>query len=250
MYPDPQREIFGPKTLLYIGHDMCHYLAKQGVMPILIPDFQGAHQMPGEDEQLFQNFLEQMDGFLFQGGTDVTPELYGETPEHFRWQGDPQRDQYELKILKFALGKQKPVLAICRGMQLLNVHLGGTLYQDLETQLPQAAVHNCEKKYDHLLHEITFTPQGKLEQLYAHESQRRVNSVHHQGIKQLGAGLQVEARCQADQLIEAVSYGEHIWGIQWHPEFFHGLEGQTISPEPLLQKFLHDCQKTRHLSKK
>ena len=142
MYPDHKREIFGPKTLLYMGHDMSHFLGLKGVMPILIPDL--------PDEELFEQFLQQMDGFLFQGGLDITPEVYGETPLNFKFEGDPQRDLYELKIMDFAFKNEKPILGICRGMQLLNVFLKGTLYQDLDIQCKGPLSHLNDELYDEL----------------------------------------------------------------------------------------------------
>lgn len=239
MYPDPHRVIFGPKTLLYMGHDMSHFLGLKGVMPILIPD------LPCEEH--FTRFLDELDGFLFQGGTDVNPELYGQEPKNFRWAGDPQRDFYELKILKYAVEKEKPVLGVCRGMHLINVHFKGCLYQDLATMAPGGPVHYHQDFYDEHTHKVEFVEGGLFKKLYGDSKDRVVNSVHHQGINSLGEGLQVEAKCPCDGVVEAISYTKSkrpglITGIQWHPEFFHTTDKETIQADPILDHFLQLCR--------
>lgn len=247
MYPDPHRVVFGPKTLLYMGHDMSQYLSRNGIMPILIPDL--------EDEKLLKKYLDQLDGFLFQGGTDVNPERYGEKPLNPNWVGDPQRDEYEMKIMEYAFKKKAPILAICRGMQLLNVYLGGSLYQDICYQMPRANVHLHNDFYDEHVHPIEFTPGGILEKLHTGVKETMsVNSVHHQAIKTLGKDLMVEAICPEDRIIEAVSWTNGgdtpyddglVVGVQWHPEFFHTMKNKTISPKPLLDHFLKKCDANR-----
>lgn len=104
MYPDPSRLVFGPKTLSYLENDMARYIARKGVMPVLIPDIA---------DDLLYDMLDQMDGFVFQGGTDLAPATYGEDPIlPGKWLGDAVRDAYELKVLDFAFQNQKPIFAI------------------------------------------------------------------------------------------------------------------------------------------
>jgi gamma-glutamyl-gamma-aminobutyrate hydrolase PuuD len=240
VYPDPNRTIFGHKMAACLENDLARYLARPGMMPILIPDL--------EPERL-QELLRDMDGFVLQGGVDVSPETYGHKfLDREKWPGDAHRDHYELKILEFAIANDRPVLGICRGCQLINVFFGGTLYQDLGTEFGQKSVHRDTTLYDKVHHAIAFEPNGLLEKLYASELQRnpapRVNSVHHQGIRELGKDLKVEAICPDDLLVEAVAYKDlrqkFVLGVQWHPEFSHTLKEQIIPPEPLYNYFIDE----------
>lgn len=231
MYPDKERIVFGPKSLSYLENDMAQYLAQQKVMPVLIPDL--------EDEQLVP-FLKEMDGFVFQGGTDIAPQTYGDPPNS-RWPGDLYRDQYELKILDFAIKKEKAVLGICRGFQLLNVYFGGTLYQDIETGI----THRDAYQYDKLTHDIRFSPNLLLDRLHQNRLERTVNSVHHQGVKKLGSNLEVLAESIEDNLIEAFQWTQapagKVMGVQWHPEFFRHSEGELIDGDLIYHHFLEFC---------
>ncbi|MBI1910006.1 MAG: gamma-glutamyl-gamma-aminobutyrate hydrolase family protein [Deltaproteobacteria bacterium] len=239
LYPDPGRTVFGLKTLTYLESDMARYLSRRGILPILIPNLA---------EENLKEFLEAMDGFVFQGGSDIAPQSYGEEPirqggaSKGRWPGDPERDAYELKILDYAVRQDKPVLGICRGCQLINVYFGGTLYQDIASQKEGALVHRDAMRYDHVHHRIEWKPGGLLGKVYKEDKATEVNSVHHQGIKDLGKDLLVEAISPQDQLVEAVSYKKPdeklVLGVQWHPEFSHTLKDQVIRPEPLYDYFL------------
>lgn len=235
MYPDVNRIVFGKKHLCYLERDMARYLSREGVLPVLIPDF---------EESALESFLAQMDGFVFQGGNDIAPETYGEEPIGL-WKGDSYRDQYELKILDYALKHDKPVLGICRGFQLLNVYFGGSLYQDIQTQKPDAIQHRDAEAYDQLNHEIVFTEGKLLDKLHLYEMIRKVNSVHHQGVKELGKGLEVLAICQEDGIIEAFLWKNtaegKVMGVQWHPEFFYNSETKLIDAHIIYNHFLHFC---------
>jgi putative glutamine amidotransferase len=242
MYPDPGRVVFGPKTLAYIELDMAGYLAQKGVLPVLLPNV---------GTKMLEEVMEEMDGFVFQGGTDLAPESYGEKPiVPGKWLGDPYRDEYELKIMDFAINSKKPVLAICRGIQLLNVYFGGTLYQDIATQLPQARIHRDAEAYDKLHHSVELLEGKILDRIYADVSvkERKVNSVHHQAIKTLGDGLEVQARCPEDGVLEAVSLqNEHeglVLGVQWHPEFSLSKNEASLDPLKLYQFFLDRVKKS------
>lgn len=233
MYPDPDRSVFGHKTLTYLERDMSRFLSKQGVMPVLLPDVAW--------EQL-ESYLKEMDGFVFQGGSDISPQSYHEMMiENGRWPGDYYRDQYELKIMDWAFKNKKPVLAICRGFQLANIYFGGTLYQDLRLQTQTEVEHRNAELYDKVFHEVECGPDSLLEKIYGKKN-LSVNSVHHQGIKTLGKDLVVDAVCPKDQLIEAFHHknmkDHFVLAVQWHPEFSHTNQDEVISPEPLLNYFL------------
>lgn len=240
MYPDPARTVFGHKTLAYFEQDMARFLSQKGVMPILIPDL--------PEEELMQ-FLAEMDGFVFQGGADVASKTYKEEPiENSRWPGDPHRDQYELKIMDYAFKNKKPILAICRGFQLANVYFGGTLYQDLSLLTATKIEHRSAELYDKIHHAVNCTEHSLLKDIYSKE-QLQVNSVHHQGVKQLGKDLVVDAISPDDKLIEAFHFKNltenYLVGVQWHPEFFHTLGSKLCDPAPLYQHFLNAVKKPR-----
>lgn len=237
LYPDISRTVFGPKTLTYIESDMFTYISRKGVLPVLIPNLK---------EDLMHGILEEMDGFIFQGGSDVHPGTYGEKPIlNGRWNGDPYRDVYELKVMDFAFKNQKPVLAICRGLQLMNVYFGGTLYQDIPTQLPEAMIHRDAGQYDTLCHEVELMDKCILKDLYQ-TSTGWVNSVHHQAIKTLGNDLEVLAISKSDQIIEAIGYtGSEpgkVMAVQWHPEFSQEKTDRELDPEIIIENFLKHVQ--------
>jgi putative glutamine amidotransferase len=243
-YPDINRLVFGHKTLCYFERDLARYLSRENVMPILIPDL--------EDEMLFP-FLKQLDAIVLQGGSDIAPETYGATPIlDGRWPGDIYRDRYELKILKFARQKKLPVLGICRGFQLLNVFFGGTLYQDIETQVEGSLKHRDAAQYDRINHQVLIKA-GHLKNIYPRKKILQVNSVHHQGVEKLGAGLLVEAISKEDGIIEGFSYDkndEFFLAIQWHPEFSHTLGNLLADPNPIYDYFLEKLSKKQKIKKK
>ncbi len=237
MYPDENRVIFGPKTLCYLERDMARYLFRKDVLPILIPDL--------EDDDL-NTLLEQMDGFVFQGGTDLAPETYGETPIG-RWKGDPRRDQYEMKLLDYAIQNNKPVFGICRGFQLMNAYFGGTLYQDITTQHEEALQHRDAAAYDQLNHQIEFVPDKLLDHLFKNQQgSMTVNTVHHQAVKELGKDLEVLAVCPDDGIIEAFHWTKapegKVLGVQWHPEFSANSQTKLIDEKVIYNNFLSYCK--------
>lgn len=245
LYPDPKRPVFGHKMAACLENDMARYLARPGMMPVLIPDL-------GPDR--LQDLLRDMDGFVLQGGADIAPQTYGQPClDASRWPGDAHRDQYELKILDYAVQHAKPVLGICRGCQLINVYFGGTLYQDLHTEMGAKALHRDADLYDKIHHPIAFEPKGLLARIYADVLQSdpkpSVNSVHHQGLRMLGKDLKVEAVSPDDGLIEAVAYKDlrekYVVGVQWHPEFSHTIAEHVIPPEPLYNDFLDEVVRRR-----
>lgn len=232
MYPDPGRLVFGPKSLNYLEEDMAQYVTQKGVLPVLIPRVA---------QPFLNDILAEMDGFVFQGGTDVAPETYNEAPIG-QWRGDRPRDVYELEIMDYAVKHHKPIFAICRGMQLMNVYFGGSLYQDTLTQRPASSDHRSAEKYDTIAHPVHFTKGSFLEALYIDEAQPKINTVHHQAVKELGKDLEVLAT-SPDGLVEAIGYTKmpagKVMGVQWHPEFTPTLSGEVIDHHRLFQVFLN-----------
>jgi putative glutamine amidotransferase len=169
------------------------------------------------------------------------------------WEGDEIRDRYEIDLVHRFLDAQKPVLGICRGVQVLNVAFGGTLWQDQREQGATKRVHRSQELYDRNLHEVDIVEGSGLAALYERRERVLVNSIHHQAIKDVGSGLVVEARSGDDGIVEAVRLADHgdgvapyAFGVQWHPEFFEGVDdGTMLDNGPILQEFLAAADASR-----
>lgn len=240
MYPDPTRRVFAPKTLCYLENDMASFICNENVIPVLIPSLEY-----GRLEKLMLN----LHGLLLQAGSDMSPGSYSEDfLDQEKWPGDPGRDQLEFKLLELAFRLKLPVLGICRGIQVLNVFLGGTLHQDLDTAGKRN--HRDAQLYDRNHHDIVFQKNGLLHDLYGLET-AKVNTCHHQGIKDLSSQLNLEAFCPDDGIVEAVAgknlQDHFVLGTQWHPEFTQTLKGKIIEAEPIQDLFLNACRKYKSL---
>ena len=150
--------------------------------------------------------------------------------------------------MKAFVAAGKPVFGVCRGLQLINVAFGGTLYQDIPTQMPLALKHRDAEVYDHNFHYLALVPKTRLSHLLAGSSSHKINSIHHQGIKDLAPGFEVEARCPHDCMIEAIRHTgpSFVAAVQWHPEF-HRPELGTLDDTPLLTDFIQACQAAKTL---
>ncbi len=168
------------------------------------------------------------DGFLFTGGHDVSPELYGETPSAAMGETCPLRDAMETTVLEKALASGKAVLGICRGLQFINAALGGTLYQDLPSQRPSGTEHHQSPPYDRPVHRVTLSPGSPLRAL-AGVGMIPVNSYHHQAVKRLSPELRPMAVSE-DGLVEAAYMpgAPFVWAVQWHPEFSLKSDGLSL----------------------
>ena len=186
-------------------------LAAAGGLPVMLP-----LNDSGED---LKQLCEMCDGFLLTGGHDVSPELYGAQKLDVCGACSPERDRMEAKLLQYAMEADKPVLGICRGIQVLNAALGGTLWQDLPAQNPSNIEHHQTPPYDKPAHPVTILPDTPLAEALETEV-LTVNSYHHQAVRELAAPLRVMA-VAPDGIVEAVHHPDYrfIWGVQWHPEF-------------------------------
>jgi putative glutamine amidotransferase len=206
--------------------------AEAGALPVMVP-------LVAEDEDTLRGIFERLDGLLLAGGVDMDPASFGEARHPRLGNTDPARDAVELQLARWAIADEKPVLGLCRGHQVLNVALGGTLWQDIAAQVPEAIKHDyfptAGYARDHLAHDVAVTPGSRL--FAAFQTPRvAVNSMHHQAVKQLAPALQVAAR-SSDGLIEAVESGtDHfLVGVQWHPEVFEHEDQRT---RRLFQSFI------------
>jgi putative glutamine amidotransferase len=238
-HPNPTRALYKGKALLFFEESMAHFVMRAGGEVVLIP-------RPVDDLSM-ADIVDTLDGLLLTGGVDVAPESYGEQAFDARWPGDKLRDAYELEVINACRAKRLPILGICRGVQILNVAFGGTLYQDLESQVPDAKVHRNWDLYDNLNHEIDLKPGSFLGQLYDVE-RGRIISVHHQGIKDVAPHFRVEALSLPDGIVEAIwaeqSIGQWVLGVQWHPEFQKKTDVEFLDPALLGRAFI-EAARTR-----
>jgi len=173
-----------------------------------------------DSETILKQTISIFDGFLFTGGQDVNPKLYGQKKNEYCGEICDIRDRMEAYIFREAvLNQNKPVLGICRGIQLLNVLLGGSLHQDIPTEFPSTINHSQVPPYDVPAHNVRIIPESPLHKLVGKEY-IEVNSSHHQGINRIAKGLEIMALSD-DGLVEAVYMPEHphVWAVQWHPEY-------------------------------
>jgi len=235
-HADPDRPIFTGKTLQYVEESIAHWVMATGALALMIPNPSGETQ---KGDVGLDDYAERLDALVLEGGYDVWPGSYRETPLQERWSGDRIRDAYEQGLLRAFEARGKPVLGVCRGLHLMNVALGGTLYQDIDTQRPGPIRHRNAAVYDRNFHDVEFVAGTRLAAIHAGTARAKVNSVHHQAIKDLAPGLVVEALSPADGLIEAIRRpgDSFMAAVQWHPEFHRRIEG-TLDDTPMLTDFL------------
>ena len=235
-HADPNRPVFTGKTLQYVEQSIAHWVMSTGALAVMIPNPVGDTR---RGDVTLDHYAQWLDGLLLEGGSDVWPGSYGETPLQDKWSGDRIRDDYEKALVAAFTKVDKPIFGVCRGLQLLNVAFGGTLYQDIATQRPEALAHRDAGLYDRHFHEVEWVPGSRLAGLYPGTGKFKVNSVHHQGIKDLAPGFVVEARSATDGIIEAVCRpgASFVAAVQWHPEF-HRDDWGTLDDTPILNDFL------------
>ncbi len=186
-------------------------LIDAGAVPILIP--------PDLPEDGWRSLFSRLDGILFSGGADIDPEHFAGQP-HQTVDVEAERDTIELALLRAAAEGDKPFLGICRGLQVMNVALGGTLYTHILDQLPNALQHDQhDKPRSTLTHPVRVEEGTRLAEILG-QPLMQVNSLHHQGIKDLAPNLKATAFA-SDGLIEGIELPEHKFAVavQWHPEW-------------------------------
>jgi putative glutamine amidotransferase len=188
-------------------------LEEAGAVPVVLP--------LTSSETILKQAADFCNGFLFTGGHDVNPELYGEKKTCHCGEICELRDKMEAYIFReLVLNLNKPALGICRGIQFINALLGGSLYQDIQTEFSGAINHTHGPPYDVPAHAVRILPESPLYRLVGKE-RIEVNSYHHQGINRLAEGLKIMALAN-DGLVEAVYMPDrpYVWAVQWHPEFY------------------------------
>ena len=215
------------------GYDYCRSVVLAGGAPLLIPLELGP--------DAWHSAYERLDGILFPGGVDVNPRHYGEQPHPHLGDVDDALDEAELLLARWALADRRPVLAICRGIQLINVAAGGTLYQDLPSQVAGILCHACYPPTyprDSRAHIVDVARGTRLSAILG-EGELWTNSRHHQAVKDVAPGFAVTA-CTSDGMIEAIERVDapFLIGVQWHPENLAAADPQMLV---LFRSFVQAC---------
>lgn len=182
-----------------------------GATPILIPAM--------DKEEDIDNYINTIDALVLSGGEDVEPLRYGENPIKEIKYTSPERDEYEIKLYLKALEKDMPVLGICRGIQLMNIGSGGTLYQDINVQIENCLGHfPTNNPYRNYCHTVNIDKDSRLYNIFGKE-ELKVNSFHHQAVKKLADNFKVTAK-SSEGIIEGIEHidKKFVIGVQWHPE--------------------------------
>ncbi|AJF00674.2 gamma-glutamyl-gamma-aminobutyrate hydrolase family protein [Pandoraea apista] len=244
-HPEPGSKGLRSKTLQYLEESIAHWVMSRDVLVFMIPTVDTQGQLHPSHIRL-HDYAKHLDGLVLQGGADVAPLTYSEVATRHEWQGDRMRDMYELELLHEFVEQGKPILGVCRGCQLINVAFGGTLHQDIATDLPEAIPHVTET-YEHNRHTLSFPEGSSLAQMLGPVDVPIVNSIHHQSVKTLGRDLSVEAMCAEDGVVEAIRYRKapFVMGLQWHPEFHRAGGPEFLDCTPVLDNFLRAARETR-----
>ncbi len=194
-----------------INNQFSEMVLKAGGVPIILPQV--------VEEQILDEYLDMIDGLLLVGGSDIAPYTYKEGNSRYLESVRPIRDESEIKLLDKAVSRNMPILAVCRGMQLVNIYFGGDLYQDIYSQIEKVDNHSDrEKKGIVYYHKINIEENSRMYNIFGKEL--LVNSFHHQAIRKLAKDFKATSYSY-DNLIESIEYTKEqfIMGIQFHPEF-------------------------------
>ena len=244
-HPEPDGKGLRGKTLQYLEESVAHWVMSRDVLVFMIPTV-GQQGMLHPSNIRLRDYAKHLDGLLLQGGADVSPQSYAEVATRPEWHGDRVRDMYELELLHEFIESGKPVLGICRGCQLINVAFGGTLYQDIATDV-ETAIPHVNELYDRHRHAIHFPQGSTLAGMFGGQRDGMVNSIHHQAVKTVGRDTIIEAVSADDGIIEAVRYKKapFVVGLQWHPEFHRAGGPELLDCTPVLDNFLRAARNTR-----
>jgi putative glutamine amidotransferase len=227
-------ERIGPKTnqqaMFSLASRYCDAIQNAGGLPIIIP------HAPSRTH--IRHLLQRVDGLLISGGDfDIAPTYYGEQPIANLGKIKAQRTFTEIESILHALQRDLPMLGICGGAQAINVALGGSLYQDIATQLPHAREHQRNHSNGHVIELLQGT---RLRRIFKRQTVR-VNTTHHQAIRNPGKGLVVNATAP-DGLIEGIESTKHsfVLGVQWHPEV---LAQRSLAQRKIFSSFISICKR-------
>ncbi|WP_417897637.1 gamma-glutamyl-gamma-aminobutyrate hydrolase family protein [Bacillus haimaensis] len=214
-----------------LSNDYVQSIIQAGGIPVILPI--------GVDSDVVQ-LVDKIDGLVLAGGGDIDPMLFGEEPHPNLGMISPGRDSFELAIIEKMLAANKPILAICRGIQILNIAIGGDMYQDIYSQKDEPLLQHSQKATrSHLSHYVMATENSLLAEI-AGQAKFKVNSYHHQAVRHVPKPFIVSAH-SSDGIIEAIESVEHsfVLGVQWHPEPL-AVHGDSISKN-IFNRFVQSC---------
>lgn len=203
--------IFSGTERIYVNRDYVDSVLRAGATPLLLP-------IIADQEAIFQQ-MSACDALIFSGGQDVHPHHYNEEPSHFLEAVCYERDLYEMAALRFAIQQKMAIFGICRGLQLMNVAFGGTLYQDIAKQIPEGSLaHSQKARKDEITHAVDLADESWLQRIFKKKT-LMTNSFHHQAIKDLAPEFRAIAWAK-DGIIEAIEKNDDscVVAVQWHPE--------------------------------
>lgn len=217
---------------VYVHQDYYRGVEACGGFPLILPT---------TEPETCKRLIDLCDGVIFSGGEDVDPQFYGAEPHQHLGPLLPKRDKAEIVGVHYVIEQQKPLLAICRGIQVLNVALGGTLYQDLPSEYPNALQHSQKSARPLDTHWVDLAEDSRLQGIFGH-NRVRVNSLHHQALKDVADTLRVTGTA-SDGVIEAVEYAGPIFtvGVQWHPE---SMWERDPLMKALFYAFVNECKES------
>jgi putative glutamine amidotransferase len=222
------------KKITYIKNGYCEGINNAGGIGLLLPVTQDTDEL--------DDIIEKCEGFLISGGPDVDAVIYGENNLPFNGEISPYRDFSEIYLIKKAIELNKPIFGICRGIQIMNVAMGGTLYQDIHSQIKDREIlkHSQAAPKWYPTHKINIQEGTRLFEIFEKQS-IGVNSYHHQAVKDIAPGFTISSRSE-DGIIESMEYNNHIFaiGVQWHPELMWQEDNSFLS---LFEEFVSCCSK-------
>jgi len=225
------------KVIQYLEQSISHWVTETGALSFMIPSVSEASLL--QPEAIDPNdYARELDALILQGGADVGTDLV--------------RDRFELDLIKAFHSTGKPILGVCRGLQLLNVYFGGTLIADIATARPEAIAHFKPDLYDGYTHEIEIQEGGVLGFIFGPEHKTsNVVSIHHQAVDVLGANLHVEALSKTDGIIEAFSHkgDAFVLGVQWHPEFHYSHPASALPSREIIVALIEAARARRRARK-
>lgn len=199
------------EPMIFLMDRYTRAILEVGGIPLVLPII--------PSRRVIEKTLENLHGILVTGGNfDIDPRFYGEQPDEALGEVRQERTQFELELISIALARDLPLLGVCGGEQAINVALGGSLYQDIATQVPTATEHRQTDPKAHSGHQVKIHHGTKLEQIVGCDT-LEANTTHHQAVKRLGKGLMTNA-ISGDGIIEGIESKDHsfVLGVQWHPE--------------------------------
>lgn len=209
-------------------------ITRGGGIPLVLPYL--------TDEGAMNQLAQQIDGLYLTGGNDIDPTYFGEEPHPNLGSVNPERDRFEIAFIKKILQRKKPILGVCRGCQVLNVAMGGTMYQDIYAQMNgELLQHQQNAPFDHASHFVNVAKGSLLEEIVGTE-QIMVNSRHHQANRNVGDDLAVCGTAN-DGVLEAIEGTNDFFvlGVQWHPENL--ISNGDISSKKIFDYFIKSCKR-------